>query len=1416
MISNSRHSRWSALCGRALSLAAALALSSAAMAEKLTIVSTDFVLERKFEMLQRAAEGTGLTIDWVQVDVHNPARISEALEGADIVIIDAPRSDDQALVQGMVGDFLNSVDIPILSVNVMSPPVRMRGVRLEAEHAQRMFDYYAGGTSVNFNRLAQYAQALLTGASVAAIEPALELPERAIYHPDYESLVFSDLDTYLAWWQNKYSLSVEGKPVIGMEMSSSYISDGQTGMMDRFALEVREAGAVPVILYRSSRVASTRSEMSGAQGGGRPADATAGSGSGRPASAGGSGGGRPSGRPAESFSPASSTAAHSDPNSTDVSQDFMNPLDVATLDLTDDALVMRDGKVFMDVIVINTFLGSDPEGRKAWLKALGIPAINAVQYRDGTYQEYLQDTAGISNFGIPTNLIIAEYIGLIDPVVITTNEDGEYVPVEEHIDMLLQKALNLSALRRAPNADKKLALFFWNHPPGEHNMGASNLNVPVSVASLAAALREDGYNIDPVNDQQLIDSISDMLRPYYRSEGIVEIQQTSAWDFLPLSRYETWLATLPASVRDNIVGRWGAPQDSHWVIERDGEKGFVIPRTQYGNLYVLPQPSRGDAPAEENDVLYHDTLLPVHHGYLATYLWVREQIGADAIIHFGTHGSQEWLPGKERGLWIYDNPNLLVGNIPVIYPYIVDNMSEAVHVKRRGRGVVVSHQTPPFSPAGLSDDFSAINDLITEYQLVDEGLVKENARELIVAKAVEMNIHTDLDWTEEQLMSRFDEFLRDIENYLEELGMAMQPLGMHAFGTTALDEHLSSNIMQMLGEPLVQKMGYASVAEAFKIDYQGLRETRPYQFVAEHIVGDVPLSAQDGEDTVLVSLRDQGKQYLRNLNAGGEINAVLAGLSDQWIDPSYGGDPIRNPDALPTGRNMYGFDPARVPTRSAWAGGQDALQSLIDSHQQTHGVFPEKLAFAMRSTETVRHLGMLEAQVFDALGVRPQWDSGGRVTGMELIPLEELGRPRIDVVVSITGLYRDQYPIVMERFNEAVLLAANADEPLAMNFVRANSERILGELTLAGVDESTARNAALTRVFGNESGDYGTGLPDASLMSDKWEADDGQLAEVYLSRMSWAYGPDPEQWSRKITAPDGSPVNVYSTHLKGTSAAVMSRSSNLRGLLDNDHSFEYLGGISLAVQHLDGAPPQMYISNMRDPARAKLQRAEQFLAMELRAVYQHPNWIKEMEAEGYAGTLQLLETINNFWGWQVMDASIVRDDQWDEFHATYVMDRYDLGTREWFEETNPEALAQITERMLEAARKGYWEASEQTLRELVETYTQIDQQHDVFTANDDFQEYVNTLAMGFGLNTATPALEADAMPEPANEAISEPTQEASASGESVTVQGQVMREVAMPTSEDIRQLFWLWLLIGMVAAGMINRDLQSRRIDSLY
>lgn len=547
-----------------------------------------------------------------------------------------------------------------------------------------------------------------------------------------------------------------------------------------------------------------------------------------------------------------------------------------------------------------------------------------------------------------------------------------------------------------------------------------------------------------------------------------------------------------------------------------------------------------------------------------------------------------------------------------------------------------------------------------------------------------------------------------------------------------------------------------------------------------------------------------------SLRAAWEVEGVVKGLSARWIDPSYGGDPIRNPDALHTGRNMYGFDPSRIPTRAAYEAGKQAVEELILAYQEQHKKFPEKLAFSMWSTETMRHLGMLEAQILYAMGVKPQWDEGGRVVGMEAIPLKDLGRPRIDAVISLTGLYRDQFPNVMEHFNAAVVMLAGLSEPKEKNFVKANSDRIEAQLVKSGVKPERAREFALTRVFGNESGDYSTKLTDASLASDMWEEGDGKLEKLYLSRMSWAYGPNTANWSQKLIDDSGREINAYAEHLKGTSAAVFSRSSNLRGLLDTDHPFEYLGGISKAIKYLDGSNPQLYISNMRDPNRAKLQTAEKFMAAELRSVYQHPNWMKEMMKEGYAGTLQMLNTVNNFWGWQVMDRNVVRDDQWQEFHETYVKDRYKLGTRAWFEKSNPTALAQVAERMLEAIRKDYWKADDQTKRELVETYREIAARHDVFTSNETFKEYVAELAAGFGLgaNPARSGQPTAAAPR-AETSRQEPQQ--APQPEQPLVRGQELREV--PRNEHVTRFIWIyaWIIAGIVAAGMAFQAWRHRR-----
>lgn len=1331
---------------------------------KVGILSTQFVLEQKFKLMEQAANKQGVELAWTQVDRDGEAGVKRVMKNANLLIVDAPRNDDITLIESVTAGEVSKSGLPTLNINMMNPPDRLKPVNLNAVVAERLFAYYSGGTPINHEHLFQYLNAMLTGNDVSKVPEPILLPNGGIYHPKFAELIFDNLPAYLAWWEKQTGKQWKNTPVIAMESSSSHISDGQLRMLNETVEGIEKAGGVPLVFYRSTRVGRNEAEKTG----GKPAAAA------------------DSGRPAQSAStdakPERGRGRPDVETNTANDRGFPNPKATKIVEVNEPLLTL-DGKVIANVLLVNTFLGSNPDGRKAWHQAMGIPVINILSYRTGTRADYYKDLVGVSSFYLPMTLTNAEYIGMQDPVVLAANEGGEMVTIPEQMTMLIGKAMNLAKLQTMNNADKKVALLFWNHPPGEKNQGASNMNVPRSIEYMISELRKDGYQFDVVKEQEIIDAVSVMLRPRYRKGEIDALMKTAHWDFLPLATYKTWFATLPASVQQDIVGHFGEPETSKWLADKDGVRGFVIPRMKLGNLVMMPQPARAEMADDETEKkLFHDTKAPLNHSYLAGYLWIREQFAANAILHFGTHGSQEWTPGKERGLWAFDNPNLLVGNTPVIYPYIVDNIGEAIHVKRRGRGVIVSYQTPAFAPAGLSDDFVKINDSIREYHALDNGPVKESTQKSIVEQAVKMNIHQDLKLSPEDLNTKFADSLRGIEDYLEELGTAMQPLGLHTLGKDAERGHLINNVMQMLGQPLYQLLG-VDAKVVFRGDYKQLQQTKPYKFVEEWVFSDKPVA--EITDEKLRAQVELGRKYLVDLYAKHEIEGVNAGLSSRWIDPSYGGDPIRNPDALPTGRNMYGFDPSRVPTRAAYEAGKKSIEELIVNYKSTHGgQFPEKLTFTMWSTETMRHMGMLEAQIMYAMGAKPIWDKGGRVTGMEVIPKEELGRPRIDTVISLTGLYRDQFPNVMERFNEAIVMIAKLNESDELNFISRNTKRIKAELLQQGVKEEQAEEFALTRIFGNESGDYSTKLTKATLTSDKWEKGDGKLANLYLSRMSWAYGPNTANWSKKLQDGKGNELNAYAAQLKGTSAAVFSRSSNLRGLLDMDHPFEYLGGISLAVQHLDGKAPQLYISNMRDPNKTKLESVEKFMAKELRAVYQHPNWVKEMQKEGYSGTLQMLNTVNNFWGWQTMDKNVVRDDQWQEFHEVYVKDKYKLGTREWFEKSNPTALAQITERMIEAIRKDYWKADEQTKKELVEIYQEIAKKHDVQTNNEAFKNYVAELAQGYGVSANSAPAAAQATPSQATSAPS-PT---------VSVQGQQLQKQEKASDTEPDWTRWLYLL----------------------
>ena len=1020
------------------------------------------------------------------------------------------------------------------------------------------------------------------------------------------------------------------------------------------------------------------------------------------------------------------------------------------------------GSADVDLLASYTHMQNGDQ-RKAELAELDVPAVLLLGNRSMTPAEWRKAAQGVEPAMTAVLMATPESWGMGDPIVVSGVENGEPVPIPEQIDLLIGKAKSIARLRHSDQADRKLALFFWNTPQGERNMSASNLNVPASVEQISAALRQAGYDVPELTEDDILQAGQSMLGGYYHHDRLDDLLANGLAQAFPVSDYKAWLDTLPQEVTQPVFDKWGEPE-AHWAVRTvKGQKVFVIPSVKFGKLLFLPQPPRADKVGES----YHDVKVPPGHLYLATYLMVQKTFDANAIIHLGTHGTQEWTPGKDRGLWAYDYPMLTLGNVPVVYPYIQDNVAEAIQAIRRGRAVTISHQTPPFAPSGFYDELRDIHALIHEREQLDEGAVRDETDARLADAVIEANLQKDLLWTEEDVRSDFATFLPILHDHLHELAQTATPLGLHTFGLAASPEHRLMTVMQQLGEPYYALLGIDQT-EMFATDAEELPESKPYQFLERFLRGGEDVSGI--ADAAMREQIERARAYDQHLADPQELEALLHALDGGFTKAGPGGDPVRNPQAS-SGRNLFAFEPDKIPTPSAYKAGEEAFTGLIDAYKSDHdGQAPDKLAFSLFSSDAIRTLGITEAQIMHALGVRPVWGRGGRVTKLEIIPAAELGRPRVDVVIQATSVYRDQFDGLMRLYSEAIDELSKQDEP--GNAIYAGTRRVRDALLSAGTDTGTADRLASIRIFSNAPGDYGSGVPDAALDSTNWE-DDAIIAQTYLASQSFAYGTS--DWGQSVAS-----FGLFEKQLTGVDAAILARSSNVHGVLSTDHPFEYLGGLSAAVKSVNGESPALYISDLRR-ARPKMVQASKFLSDELRARYQNPQWISAMMDEGYAGTVEMLRVTDNLFGWQVTDESMVRADQWQAMHDTYVMDARDLGLNEWFEEQNPTAQAQIIERMTEAIRKGYWDASEQTRKELAQRWRELTEQAGADAGAQTTVEYIEDMAAGFGLGTGQGAPAAD-----------------TAAAAAQTIQGQVMNEVLSPS--DVRPD---WLRLSSIAGLLL-------------
>ena len=961
------------------------------------------------------------------------------------------------------------------------------------------------------------------------------------------------------------------------------------------------------------------------------------------------------------------------------------------------------------------------QGVEVLEERLDVPILRGLSllFTGESFGEYQETRAGIRDAGLIMGAMVPELDGAIQPTLIEGLDSAWYgrrfeAFRDERIDLLVQRAQRWVRLRKLANAEKKVAIFYVSGI-GKGRITAASLNVPRSMLRFLAAMRRDGYSVaeTPSDEQALLDEMLDKGRNVSagRPRDLDGLAEREGVLLLPVDGYLSWFQGLPEAMRAEVTDSFGPPPGDLMTVERDGRQYFVVPKLDYGNVVVLPQPVRG---AQMDARLQHNDKVPPPHQYLAVYWWLRDVWQADALVNYGTHGTHEFLPGRPLGQLADDWSDRTIGPLPNLYVYVMDNVGEALIAKRRGAAVTVSHQIPPVEAAEVTKGEPEIAALYrAARQLLDAapGALKERLREQVRSTGAELEMDRDIeaDW---ESAAPTDLEVERLASHIHLINEDRIPLGLHVHGQPNTPDELAPMVTAMLGKEALADSPCRPETDAACLTQA--RE-RAEGTVRRALAGEAPVPA-------LGALGPQVERIGAALaQTPDEISHTLGALAGAYVPPGGGGDPVRNPQALPTGRNLHGINPAEVPTKAAWEIGVNLADAQLEAEFERLGRWPRKIGFTLWNTELIRQHGTDLAHVMHLLGVRPIWDHNNVVEDVELIPSAELGRPRVDVVIQAASLFRDTFPDRMKLLDKAVRLAASATD--GENYIAEHAEEAERELKRSGMAAKDAKTLAVARIFSNSAGGYGTGLVAAIERSGSFESSEG-LTEAYLARTGAVYT-EGFEWGR--VAPD-----AYRTHLQHTDAVTLSRSTNVVGALTLDHYFEYLGGMTMAVRDTTGSAPETYMADVRDAYQPRMETVREALVRGLRGKFWNPKWIEALQGEGFSGAVEMAQTATNLFGWQVTKPEAVGSEAWQRVHAIYVDDSLGLELPQWFDANNPFAFQEMMAIMLESARKGYWNAGPKTLNSLALDYARSLERHGASgssrtTGNRPFEEFVEVL-----------------------------------------------------------------------------------------
>jgi len=864
-----------------------------------------------------------------------------------------------------------------------------------------------------------------------------------------------------------------------------------------------------------------------------------------------------------------------------------------------------------------------------------------------------------------------ELEGRIEPVLMggieTVGIDPEtgivlksYKAIPDRIERVTNRVMNWIELRTLENSAKKLALIYYNIGGGKDGVSASYLDVVSSIDNIIKSLNSAGYNA-PANfsSQDIVNlMLSNGNNVGSWAPGELEKVVNAGAITIPLETYLSWFNTLPETLRNKVIAEWG-PAPGNIMIYNNS---VVIPGIIMGNLFLGAQPMRGWS--EDPDKITHSPSLPPTHQYIAFYLWLQHQFNANAVIHLGTHGTLEWLPGRSVGLGSDDWPDVLLGNMPNIYPYIVENPGEGTQAKRRSYAVIIDHMIPPMVLSELYGDLASLSDQIKFYHDATTQQRKLELQTIITEMIINQHLNEDLQLNLES--TPFNEVVDKVEHYLEELAKTMMPYGLHIFGQA------------MEGDLLEQMI--------------------------ESIVSFDPVNRDNP------AFRDSLRQ---KLSQNYEMENLLKALNGKYISAALAGNPIRKTDVIPTGMNFYSFDPRYAPDKASWGVGKKMADDLLQDFYQTNGHYPETVGVVLWSIETMRTNGQTIAMILRLMGLEPTYSSSGYFNGTKVTPLSELNRPRVDVTVTISGLFRDTFSYTIELLDDAFRMVSKLNESTTYNYIRKHYLEDLQKYQAQGMTHEQAELYAMARIFGPPTEAYGTGLSELTTTTSGWD-DQSDLVDTYLARMSYFYG-------RNINAKSG--LDAFKNQLTRIEATVQVR-DGLYGVFDNDDVVQYLGGLTMAAKSLSGKNVQVYIANTR--TTPKVETLSTFVNNEIRTRILNPKWAEGMLKNGFSGAHEINDNVENMFRWNAIQPGSVNNWMWQQVVEKYV---FDANMRKQLIQANPHAFKSLAAWALEAARRGMWNPDAATLTQLKDLYIQANIEYGVTCchhtcANMAFNQYV--------------------------------------------------------------------------------------------